>query len=290
MRKNNIKKMILYSRIKMDTENLYKFMNLDKDASAELIKSTFITLAKKYHPDKGGDAKLFEKLNKIYSILGNPEKRKIYDSIYEETQTNDHFELVDNFNEAVIDNHVNHENIVIEKPINVDSFKMTPEELKEKIEQYELLRSQEECEFSHQKLDVTKEEFNALFETMRTQNGNSQDIISTEIQETNFVPANTNFLNNASDYLDDETIYDSDTFSKFVNNTEEEFKIPKKVDKKLGSKYCDGKMSNTELKKRMDDMLKERESVTVERTIESNVIPSISIVDNIIAELDDLED
>lgn len=33
----------------------------------------------KYHPDKGGDEAKFKEINAAYEVLGNPEKRQIYD-------------------------------------------------------------------------------------------------------------------------------------------------------------------------------------------------------------------
>lgn len=64
-------------------ENYYEILNIPKNADAEKIKSSFRSLAKKYHPDRNPGDKLaeekFKKINEAYSVLSDPEKRKRYD-------------------------------------------------------------------------------------------------------------------------------------------------------------------------------------------------------------------
>lgn len=38
----------------------------------------------KYHPDKGGDEEKFKEISKAYEILGNDEKKELYDQYGEE--------------------------------------------------------------------------------------------------------------------------------------------------------------------------------------------------------------
>lgn len=40
-----------------DTEGLYAILGLDKTATEEQIRKAYLQLAKRYHPDKGGDQK-----------------------------------------------------------------------------------------------------------------------------------------------------------------------------------------------------------------------------------------
>jgi DnaJ-class molecular chaperone len=59
----------------------YKILGVEKSASQDEIKKAFRKLAQQYHPDKKtGDEKKFKEINEAYSILGNEEKRKQYDT------------------------------------------------------------------------------------------------------------------------------------------------------------------------------------------------------------------
>lgn len=63
----------------VDTDELYNLLGCDKSATKSEITKAYRTLAKKAHPDKGGDADKFKEINMAYEILGNEEKRKTYD-------------------------------------------------------------------------------------------------------------------------------------------------------------------------------------------------------------------
>ena len=58
--------------------NPYKVLSLSKDASLEDIKKRYKKLARKYHPDKGGDPQLFVYIDTAYKILSNNELRYEY--------------------------------------------------------------------------------------------------------------------------------------------------------------------------------------------------------------------
>ena len=61
-------------------------MGLDKDASTDDIKHTYRRLAMQYHPDHNvNDPDCEEKLkeiNEAYHVLGNAEKKWVYDHFY----------------------------------------------------------------------------------------------------------------------------------------------------------------------------------------------------------------
>src|ERR1700683_294237 len=62
----------------------YKTLGVDKKATPEEIKKAYRKLARKYHPDQNPDDKQaearFKELSQAHDVLGDPEKRKQYDS------------------------------------------------------------------------------------------------------------------------------------------------------------------------------------------------------------------
>ena len=65
-------------------KDYYKILQVDKNATQEEIRKQYRKLALKYHPDKNPgdkDAQMkFKDLSQAYSVLGDPQKRKQYDS------------------------------------------------------------------------------------------------------------------------------------------------------------------------------------------------------------------
>lgn len=65
-------------------KDYYEILNVSKDASQDEIKSSFRRLAKKYHPDLNPDNKeaeqKFKEVNEAYEVLGDPDKRRRYDT------------------------------------------------------------------------------------------------------------------------------------------------------------------------------------------------------------------
>jgi len=59
--------------------NLYESLGLTKNASSEQIRDAYKNLVRKEHPDKGGDAEKFKKIQKAYDILKDENKRSVYD-------------------------------------------------------------------------------------------------------------------------------------------------------------------------------------------------------------------
>ncbi|HXQ01146.1 MAG TPA: molecular chaperone DnaJ [Solirubrobacteraceae bacterium] len=62
----------------------YKTLGVDKKASADDIKKAYRKLARRYHPDRNPDDKQaeerFKEISQAHDVLGDPEKRKQYDS------------------------------------------------------------------------------------------------------------------------------------------------------------------------------------------------------------------
>ena len=67
-------------------ENYYKILEVDKDASQEIIEKAYKTLVKRYHPDlqtgidKINSEEKIKKINEAYDILSDKEKRQNYDN------------------------------------------------------------------------------------------------------------------------------------------------------------------------------------------------------------------
>lgn len=66
-------------KILVMTNDPYKILGVDKTASEADIKKAYRAAAKKHHPDKGGNAEEFKKINEAYEILGDPQKKANYD-------------------------------------------------------------------------------------------------------------------------------------------------------------------------------------------------------------------
>ena len=74
-------------------KNFYKQLGLNKNATITEIKSAYRLLAKKYHPDTGGDKEKFLALQLAWETLSDPQKKALYDK-----------SLINNENYAVFEN------------------------------------------------------------------------------------------------------------------------------------------------------------------------------------------
>lgn len=73
-------------------KDYYELLEVHPNASQEIIKKAYATLAKKYHPDTTKFDKDFAKnkmaeINEAYEILSNAQKRSDYDNIYKNSKT-----------------------------------------------------------------------------------------------------------------------------------------------------------------------------------------------------------
>ncbi|MES1922805.1 hypothetical protein MHBO_004328 [Bonamia ostreae] len=64
---------------KVENEELYNTLGVGKNATNSEIKKAYRQLAKKHHPDKGGDENQFKKIQLAFEVLNDKEKRIIYD-------------------------------------------------------------------------------------------------------------------------------------------------------------------------------------------------------------------
>src|SRR3984957_19804971 len=76
---------MLCSRMAVQFKDYYETLGVEKSATPEEIKKAFRKLAPKHHPDVSKDKKTaeakFKEINEAYEVLGNPEKRKKYDTL-----------------------------------------------------------------------------------------------------------------------------------------------------------------------------------------------------------------
>lgn len=61
-------------------EDYYGLLGIKRGASEDEIKKAFRKKAHELHPDKGGDAEKFKKVNEAYQVLSDKEKRRHYDT------------------------------------------------------------------------------------------------------------------------------------------------------------------------------------------------------------------
>tara|TARA_Y100001937_G_C7121066_1_gene332614 strand:+ start:1458 stop:2330 length:873 start_codon:yes stop_codon:yes gene_type:complete len=62
-------------------KNYYDILGVGEDASNEQIKRAFKEIAKKEHPDRGGNEARFKEANEAYDTLKNSQKRHDYDTM-----------------------------------------------------------------------------------------------------------------------------------------------------------------------------------------------------------------
>ena len=72
-------------------KNYYEILEINNNASQEIVEKAYKTLAKKYHPDLQEGSKKIEyeeklkKINEAYEVLSDPEKRANYDTTLPKT-------------------------------------------------------------------------------------------------------------------------------------------------------------------------------------------------------------
>ena len=62
-------------------KNYYDVLGVDEKATSADITKAFKDLAKKYHPDRGGDEAKFKEINEAHDTLKSSQKRHDYDTM-----------------------------------------------------------------------------------------------------------------------------------------------------------------------------------------------------------------
>ena len=88
-------------------KNYYDKLGVSEDASNDQIKNAFKNIAKKEHPDRGGNEVKFKEANEAYDTLKDTKKRHEYDTLRKYGQNmggqggNFHFTSGDFFSEDI---------------------------------------------------------------------------------------------------------------------------------------------------------------------------------------------
>jgi len=62
-----------------DMSDYYELLGVGHKASHLEIQKAYREKARKHHPDKGGDIRVFQKIQQAYEVLSDPVKRQEYD-------------------------------------------------------------------------------------------------------------------------------------------------------------------------------------------------------------------
>lgn len=60
--------------------DLYAVLGVDRAADARTLRTAYRSLARKTHPDFGGDERAMMTINEAWQVLGNPVRRAAYDA------------------------------------------------------------------------------------------------------------------------------------------------------------------------------------------------------------------
>lgn len=249
--------------------DLYEILELNIECTSDEIKSSYIRLAKKHHPDQGGNSDLFQEVTRAYEILYNEAGRKEYDLYYLKKST-DEYKVDDaikfkneflnfiNTNKKIISEEKLDElyNDVFKDKIEYKEVKLESEDLKKRINDINLERKNIDIDTLDDRLynlvNENKDEYqiNELFEFIKNKN-NIEDnkIILSDLQTVDTITNNLTY----SSLIDNEYIssklytdisYEDDIIIKdgidsFDINEFNNWKKNKKNDNKLSIKEID---------------------------------------------------
>jgi molecular chaperone DnaJ len=59
--------------------NLYAVLGVERTADTDTIKHAYRELARRHHPDSGGESRIMAELNEAWHVLGDADRRASYD-------------------------------------------------------------------------------------------------------------------------------------------------------------------------------------------------------------------
>jgi len=248
--------------------DFYEVLDLKKNCKRNDIKKKYRKLIMIYHPDKGGDSKLFELITLAYETLINEGKRKEFDKAYELwiQSNNDHFSLKNNSMNFLETQNELKEDLdekeleEIKKNISKENKELvlSKEEMNKRIKELELAREQEDIENIQKKIcssdNFNSLDFNAGFDACVDRKKNS---VSIPLQSNDF-----NYDNNK--IIDTNTFNANDLYSSIDNTGLKIKKINKKKIKDKKKKMIQNNLNNfqQDYNKIIEQKLKEREEET----------------------------
>ena len=261
--------------------NFYEILEVNVDSSMEQIRKNYLRLAKKYHPDQGGNSEMFELISQAYECLSKPEYRKNYDLEYNNMK-DDEFQNKQNvdylkyefndflkknnksLNEKEVDNIYNDifKKNTVERDIasNIHNFDT-------KIMDIKTEREMNEIEFTDEYykniIDKNNVKVNDLFEFLKTENNQqlvNKPIMSYDLTYQNKELAYSSFMGEQNNVYDNINIIDTGT--DIINN-KKNFDIDKFSEWK-NTKKCDKKITTDDI----NNYIKQRESIEKEITCE----------------------
>lgn len=140
-------------------KDYYSILQINKNASPEIIEKAYKTLAKKYHPDlqqtaeaKKESEEILKDINEAYEVLSNKDKKQEYDKLLQiNTVSQEDFDRLYEQNEFLkskINDLQNHYNINHLSNSNIDKQNISYEKKSKK--DYELTAKQQDLEFKKQ--------------------------------------------------------------------------------------------------------------------------------------------
>lgn len=142
-------------------KNYYDILQINQNASPEIIEKAYKTLAKKYHPDlqeennKKEAEEILKEINEAYEILSNPDKKALYDqNLKNETISQEDYEKMYVQNEELkeeLNNLKNNTPNTQYSNINQENFDAIKKEEQELEYKKRQLQYQEQMEQARQK-------------------------------------------------------------------------------------------------------------------------------------------
>lgn len=63
----------------MTADDPYAVLGVPNDARTDDIRRAWVALARRHHPDRGGDAAAMQAVNDAWALLGDPARRRVWD-------------------------------------------------------------------------------------------------------------------------------------------------------------------------------------------------------------------